>query len=69
MLGDHVLGHPFPIQGGAPGKKGSRHLLTIGGNDDMEWEWGDGGALYFTLPEADLRAGRFDRVEVEMQCG
>jgi uncharacterized protein (TIGR02996 family) len=68
-LGDHVLGHPVPIQGGEPGRKGTRHLLTIGGNDDTEWEWGDGGALYFTLPEADLKAGRFDRVRMEMQCG
>jgi uncharacterized protein (TIGR02996 family) len=68
-LGDHVLGHPVPIQRGEPGKKGARHLLTIGGNDDTEWEWGDGGALYFTLPEADLKAGRFDRAAMEMQCG
>lgn len=67
--GDHLLGHPFTIHNDVLGKKSVRHLLTICGNDAAGWEWGDGGALYFTLPEADLKAGRFDRVKMEMQCG
>jgi uncharacterized protein (TIGR02996 family) len=67
--GDHFLGYPFTIQGDVLGKKSVRHLLTIGGNDAAGWEWGDGGALYFTLPEADLKQARFDRVKMEMQCG
>jgi Domain of unknown function (DUF1963) len=29
---------------------------------------GDGGSLYFVMPEADLRARRFDRVMGIMQC-
>ena len=66
--GDHLLGYPFPIQGDVLYKKSVRHLLTICGNDETGWEWGDGGALYFTLSEADLKAGRFDRVKMEMDC-
>jgi uncharacterized protein YwqG len=30
--------------------------------------FGDAGALYFVLPEADLRERRFDRVMGIMQC-
>lgn len=67
--GDLLLGHPWPIQGDVLRKKSVRHLLTISGAQATEWRWGDWGALYFTLPEADLKAGRFDRVKLEMQCG
>lgn len=67
--GDRLLGYPLPIQGDVLRKKGVRHLLTISSAQATGWQWGDGGALYFTLPEADLRAGRFDRVQLEMQCG
>jgi uncharacterized protein (TIGR02996 family) len=66
--GDHFLGHPFPILSDVLGKKTVRHLLTIGGNDAAGWEWGDGGALYFTINEADLQNQKFDRVRMEMQC-
>lgn len=31
--------------------------------------FGDAGALYLTIPDADLAAGRFDRVMGIMQCG
>jgi hypothetical protein len=34
---------------------------------DLRFDVGDGGALYLTIPNADLRAGRFDRVDGEMQ--
>ena len=68
-LGDHLLGYPVPIQSDMLGKKSVRHLLTIGGNDDTEWEWGDGGALYSTLPDDALKQQKFDRVRMEMQCG
>jgi len=30
--------------------------------------FGDAGALYLVLPDADLRAARFDRVMGIMQC-
>ena len=66
--GDHILGHPYPIQGDILGKKTVRHLLTIGGNPNTDWEFGDGGALYFTLAEADLKKGKFDRVKMVMDC-
>jgi uncharacterized protein YwqG len=32
-------------------------------------EWGDHGALYFLIRDDDLRMGRFDRCEFDMQCG
>ena len=67
--GDHILGHPFPIQCDFLGKKTVRHLLTICGNEHTGWEFGDGGALYFILAEADLKQGKFDRVNMIMDCG
>jgi uncharacterized protein (TIGR02996 family) len=67
--GHTILGYPTPIQNDVLGKKTMRHLLTLGGDDNAEWEWFDGGSLYFTMTEADLKAGRFDRVRFEMQCG
>ena len=67
--GAHLLGHPSPIQGDTLGSKDVRHLLTICGNEHTGWEFGDGGALYFTLSDADLTAGRFDRVKMHMDCG
>jgi uncharacterized protein (TIGR02996 family) len=66
---DHVLlGYPFPIQGDVLGAKSVRHLLTISRDDNTGWEWGDGGSLYFTLAETDLKQGRFERVEVVVDC-
>jgi uncharacterized protein (TIGR02996 family) len=67
--GDHILGHPFPIQSDILGKKTVQHLLTICGNEHTGWEFGDGGALYFTLNESDLKQGRFDRAKMIMDCG
>lgn len=31
--------------------------------------WGDEGRLYFTIKEADLKAGKFENVWCELQCG
>ncbi|MFO0825271.1 MAG: DUF1963 domain-containing protein [Gemmataceae bacterium] len=67
--GHRLLGYPQPIQGDVLYKKTTRHLLTISGDEKAGWEWGDGGALDFTMSEADLKAHRFDRVKMEMQCG
>jgi uncharacterized protein (TIGR02996 family) len=61
--GDHILGHAFPIQGSI-GRKDTRHLLTIGGNGQTGWGFGDGGALYFTLSGDALQKGRFDLVKL-----
>jgi uncharacterized protein (TIGR02996 family) len=67
--GDHILGYPFPIQGGSLGeKKGERHLLTICGNDQTGWEFADGGELYFVIDEEQLREGKFDRVNMMFDC-
>jgi uncharacterized protein (TIGR02996 family) len=67
--GHQLLGYPAPIQHEVLGKKTERHLLTIGRDSNAGWEWFDGGALYFTMSETDLKAGRFDRVRFEIQCG
>lgn len=67
--GSHILGHPSPIQNDFLGTKTVRHLLTIGPNDKTGWEFGDGGALYFILDEKDLKAGAFDKVRMDMDCG
>jgi len=67
--GHRILGYPTPIQNDMLGKKTVRHLLTIGGDYNAGWEWGDGGSLYFTIGEEHLKAQKFDRVRMEMQCG
>lgn len=67
--GHTLLGYPAPIQNDPLGKKTVRHLLTIDSDDHAGWMWGDGGALYFTINEGDLRKHRFDRVRLETQCG
>ncbi|MBX9625129.1 MAG: DUF1963 domain-containing protein [Gemmataceae bacterium] len=67
-LGHRVLGYPMPIQSDPLGGRSVRHLLTVDSDDDMGWTWGDGGSLYFTIGEADLRAGRLGRARCEMQC-
>jgi uncharacterized protein (TIGR02996 family) len=61
---DMLLGHPHPFEGDVLGKKSVRHLLTTGGSD---W-WPDGNMMYVTIPEADLKAGRFDRAKATLQC-
>jgi uncharacterized protein (TIGR02996 family) len=69
LAGDHILGHPFPIQSDFLEKKSNRHLLTINGCDATGWEFGDGGALYFTLAQTELRKGNFKKVKMFMDCG
>ncbi|WP_439627896.1 DUF1963 domain-containing protein [Gemmata sp.] len=66
--GHQLLGYPVPIQCDPLDKKTVRHLLTIDADDKPDWMWGDGGALYFLITEADLKAHRFDRVRLAMQC-
>jgi uncharacterized protein (TIGR02996 family) len=68
QLGYPILGYPSPIQGDMLGKKSVRHLLTLYSDDKVGWMWGDGGSLYFLIDEADLKAHRFDRVRLAMQC-
>jgi uncharacterized protein YwqG len=68
--GDHILGHPEALQGDMlGGKKSKRHLLTICEGAHTGWEFGEAGAIYFTLDEKYLKKGRFDRVNMIMDCG
>ena len=46
-----------------------RLLLQVEADRRMIGSFGDGGALYFAIPAADLEAGRFDRVEAVTQAG
>jgi len=43
-------------------------LLQLDTNGGAGWMWGDSGRLYFWVPRADLRAWRFERVWVVLQC-
>jgi hypothetical protein len=46
-----------------------RLLLQLDSDDELGWCWGDVGTLYFWIREDDLRARRFDRVWLQLQCG
>lgn len=65
----HLLGYPQPIQGDILTIKTRRHLLTLAGDPAPEWEFMDGGALYYTLSAGDLAKGRLERVAFELQSG
>lgn len=43
-------------------------VLQIDSVDELGWQWGDAGCLYFHLPSEDLATGRFDRPWVVLQC-
>jgi uncharacterized protein YwqG len=43
-------------------------VLQLGSVEEQDWCWGDAGCLYFWVPEMDLRAARFDRSWVFLQC-
>lgn len=46
-----------------------RPVLQISSDEaGPNWMWGDGGKLYFALPEAALRARDFSRVQGCLQC-
>jgi hypothetical protein len=65
--GDMLLGHPHPFEGDVLGKKSVRHLLTTGNDLGENW-WPDGNMMYVTIPEAELKRGRFDRATATLQC-
>jgi uncharacterized protein YwqG len=45
-----------------------RLLLQVPSSEDAGMMWGDLGCLYFCIRGEDLRAGRFDRVWMVLQC-
>lgn len=48
---------------------GWRLLLQFDTDGDLEVMWGDAGMIYFCIREADLQAGRFEKVVSTGQCG
>jgi uncharacterized protein (TIGR02996 family) len=73
--GHQLLGQPNWLQGGAAwfyesenGRPKNCHLLTLDGDRNAGWSWGDAGLLYFGISADDLKAGRFDRTLFEFQC-
>lgn len=52
-----------------PNARDWRLLFQIATDDAPGWTWGDMGSLYFWAKEQDLRAGRFDRTWMILQCG
>lgn len=45
-----------------------RLLLQLDTDDDLGWLWGDGGRLYFTIKENDLKKGDFSRTWLSADC-
>jgi hypothetical protein len=67
----------LPAQRSAGWPEWARHVLGETPADEWHlllqldsdvWMWGDCGKLYFWIPREDLRALRFDRLWLEMQC-
>ena len=67
MGGDALLGYPHAFEGDVLKKKSVRHLLTHGEGSGETW-WPDGNIMYVTIPESDLKQGRFDRAKATLQC-
>jgi uncharacterized protein YwqG len=44
-------------------------LLQLDTDDNADMMWGDVGTVYFTIPEEDLAARRFEHVWLTFQCG
>lgn len=63
-----LLGAPGDIQG-APEQYRETHALLAQFDSDAGqfFQWGDVGLLQYWIPREDLRAGRFDRVEVTLE--
>jgi uncharacterized protein YwqG len=65
-----LLGHPDLIQS-AHLKEGQVLLLQAGPDygDKSGMQWGDGGMLYATLTEAELKAGKLDAAKLFLEMG
>lgn len=68
-----ILGHADPVQSAMeddlePTIGPWRLLLQLDSDDHAKMMWGDLGRLYVWIPEADLRAGRFEGARTIVQC-
>jgi uncharacterized protein YwqG len=52
-----------------PGAAEWRLLWQIGSDDQTGFSWGDRGNLYLLIRDQDLRARRFDKAWLGLQCG
>ncbi len=50
------------------GVKDWRLLLQLDCDDNLDWEWGDAGMLYFWIRQQDLEKQDFSNVWCELQC-
>jgi uncharacterized protein YwqG len=50
------------------GVKDWQLLLQLDCDDNLDWEWGDSGMLYFWIRKQDLENQDFSNVWCEMQC-
>jgi uncharacterized protein YwqG len=50
------------------GARNWRLLLQLDSDDDVGWQWGDVGMLYFWCRESEIAEKRFDRVWTILQC-
>jgi uncharacterized protein YwqG len=46
-----------------------RLLMQVDSDDDADMMWGDSGMIYFWIRDQDLRARRFDKTWMLLQCG
>jgi uncharacterized protein YwqG/predicted DNA-binding protein (MmcQ/YjbR family) len=63
-----LLGYAAVIQN-AVARPGTRLLCQIESDDEMDVMWGDGGTIYFTITDADLKHQIFSHVEADFQSG
>jgi hypothetical protein len=63
-----LLGYPRPIQNN-PVKPHEQLLLQIDSDyDEVGFMWGDGGMIYFTIPEEALSGGEITDISIDFQC-
>jgi hypothetical protein len=62
-IGDRLLGHASSVQDDAVAEAGAdRLLLQLSSKPPLGWEFAGDGVLYLCIDDAELRAGRFERV-------
>lgn len=63
--GHRAFGWPWPLAGAV---MDDDEVLLLQLDTDDQFQWGEAGVLYFTMPADALRAGDFSQVHAHMQC-